>query len=52
MTLTVDGIIDEDGAMTLRLGDPPSPVPEPFALAAGDVLRGSRGERLRLRAIK
>ena len=31
MTLTIDDIVDEDGAMTLRLGDPPAPVPEPFA---------------------
>jgi hypothetical protein len=30
-TLTIDDIVDEDGAMTLRLGDPPAPVPEPFA---------------------
>jgi hypothetical protein len=31
MTLTIGDIVDEDGAMTLRLGDPPAPVPEPFA---------------------
>jgi hypothetical protein len=32
MTLTTDDItVDENGAMTLRLGDPPAPVPEPFA---------------------
>ena len=31
MTLTIDDIADDDGAMTLRLGDPPAPVPEPFA---------------------
>ena len=31
MTLTVDDIVDDDGSMTLRLGDPPAPVPEPFA---------------------
>ncbi|MEJ7705056.1 MAG: hypothetical protein WKF47_16020 [Geodermatophilaceae bacterium] len=31
-TITVDDIVtDDDGAMTLRLGDPPAPVPEPFA---------------------
>jgi hypothetical protein len=31
MTLTIDDIVDKDAAMTLRLGDPPAPVPEPFA---------------------
>lgn len=32
MTLTIDDIaIDENGAMVLRLGGPPAPVPEPFA---------------------
>lgn len=31
-TITIDDIVtDDDGAMTLRLGDPPAPVPEPFA---------------------
>jgi hypothetical protein len=30
MTITIEEIID-DGSMTLRLGDPPVPVPEPFA---------------------
>jgi hypothetical protein len=31
-TLTVDDItLAKDGGMTLRLGDPPAPVPEPFA---------------------
>jgi hypothetical protein len=32
MTLTIDDILDdENGAMTLRLGDPAAPIPEPFA---------------------
>ncbi|WP_198962009.1 type I-U CRISPR-associated protein Csb2 [Pseudonocardia sp. MH-G8] len=32
MTLTVDDIvIDDDGSMVLQLGNPPAPVPEPFA---------------------
>ena len=31
MTITVDDIADDDGSMILRLGDPPAPVPEPFA---------------------
>ena len=31
MTLTIDDIDDNDGSMVLRLGDPPAPVPEPFA---------------------
>ena len=30
MTLTSDDIVDDNG-MTLALGDPPAPVPEPFA---------------------
>lgn len=28
--LTIDDITDRDGRMTIRLGDPPSPVPPPF----------------------
>jgi len=31
MTLTIDDIADDNGSMILRLGDPPAPVPEPFA---------------------
>jgi ribosomal protein S14 len=31
MTLITDDIAVHDGAMTLKLGDPPAPVPEPFA---------------------
>ena len=31
MTLTVDDVVDDEGSMILRLGDPPAPVPEPFA---------------------
>src|SRR6476619_8312399 len=30
-TLTIDDIADDNGSMILRLGDPPAPVPEPFA---------------------
>ncbi|TKA11014.1 site-specific integrase [Actinacidiphila oryziradicis] len=29
--LTTDDILQEDGEVLVRLGDPPSPVPEPFA---------------------
>jgi hypothetical protein len=29
--LTIDDITDQDGQLLLRLGDPPVPVPEPFA---------------------
>ena len=31
MTLTIDDIAVDDDGMTLQLGDPPAPVPEPFA---------------------
>ena len=31
MTLTIDDIAVDDDGMTLKLGDPPAPVPEPFA---------------------
>ena len=31
MTITTDDIDDDNGSMVLRLGDPPAPVPEPFA---------------------
>jgi hypothetical protein len=32
MTIAVDDVvIDDDGSMVLRLGNPPAPVPEPFA---------------------
>mgnify|MGYP001088030290 CR=1 FL=1 len=29
--LTIDDVLQEDGEVLVRLGDPPSPVPEPFA---------------------
>ncbi len=29
--LTLDDLTDEDGRLSIRLGDPPAPVPEPFA---------------------
>ena len=29
--LTIDDVIDHDGQVFIRLGDPPAPVPEPFA---------------------
>jgi hypothetical protein len=29
--LTVDDIVRDDGQVLIRLGDPPTPVPEPFA---------------------
>ncbi|PJM91494.1 hypothetical protein CG719_33525 [Streptomyces sp. CB01373] len=29
--LTIDDALREDGEVQIRLGDPPSPVPEPFA---------------------
>lgn len=29
--LTIDDVLREDGEVQIRLGDPPSPVPEPFA---------------------
>ena len=31
MRLTLDDIACNDGEVTIRLGDPPAPVPEPFA---------------------
>jgi hypothetical protein len=29
--LTIDDILDHDGQIFIRLGDPPAPVPDPFA---------------------
>jgi hypothetical protein len=31
LSLTLDDVIQEDGQVAIRLGDPPAPVPEPFA---------------------
>ena len=31
LSLTLDDIASNDGQVTIRLGDPPAPVPEPFA---------------------
>jgi hypothetical protein len=31
LTLTLDGVLRDDGGVTIRLGEPPAPVPEPFA---------------------
>lgn len=39
--LSLDDVMDDEHAMTIRLGDPASPVPEPFA----DVLRRFLDER-------
>ncbi len=42
-TLTVDDIaLDDDGAMLLRLGDPPAPVPDPFAALTTQLLAQRR----------
>jgi hypothetical protein len=29
--LTIDVVVEQDGQLFIRLGDPPAPVPEPFA---------------------
>jgi hypothetical protein len=42
--LTLDDILREDGEVTIRLGDPPAPVPEPFAT----LLLRHAGQRLNL----
>lgn len=31
MRLTVDDVFHQGGEVSIRLGDPPAPVPEPFA---------------------
>jgi hypothetical protein len=31
LRLTIDDIVNHDGEVSIRLGDPPTPVPEPFA---------------------
>jgi hypothetical protein len=42
MTLTVDDfVIDDDGSMVLQLGNPPAPVPEPFATLVMQLLAQS-----------
>lgn len=38
MTIAIDDIAEADGAMVLRLGDPPAPVPEPFATLVRQLL--------------
>jgi hypothetical protein len=43
-TLTLDDVRREDGQVTIRLGDPPAPVPEPFAA----LLLRHMGQRLNL----
>jgi hypothetical protein len=44
MRLTLDDIACNDGEVTIRLGDPPAPVPEPFA----SLLLCHAGQRLNL----
>ena len=44
LRLTLDDILCEDGKLTIRLGEPPAPVPEPFA----SLLLRHAGQRLNL----
>ena len=44
LALTIDDIACDDGEVTIRLGDPPAPVPEPFA----SLLLRYTGQRLNL----
>lgn len=44
LALTVDDILCDDGEVTVRLGEPPAPVPEPFA----SLLLRYAGQRLNL----
>ncbi|MBB2914193.1 hypothetical protein FHS43_005505 [Streptosporangium becharense] len=44
LRLTIDDVLHHDGQVSLRLGDPPTPVPEPFATLLLDHL----GQRLNL----
>jgi hypothetical protein len=44
LRLTVDDVFQHDGHVSLRLGDPPTPVPEPFA----DLLLSHLDQRLNL----
>jgi hypothetical protein len=44
LSLTLDDVIQEDGQVAIRLGDPPAPVPEPFA----SLLLRHMGQRLNL----
>ena len=44
LRLTLDDILHDDGEVTIRLGEPPAPVPEPFA----SLLLRHAGQRLNL----
>ncbi len=44
LSLTLDDVIQKDGQVAIRLGDPPAPVPEPFA----SLLLRHMGQRLNL----
>jgi hypothetical protein len=44
LSLTIDDVLHEDGEVTIRLGEPPVPVPEPFA----SLLLRYTGQRLNL----
>jgi hypothetical protein len=44
LRLTLDDVMQEDGQVAIRLGDPPAPVPEPFA----SLLLRHMGQRLNL----
>ncbi len=44
LRLTIDDVLQHDGHVSLRLGDPPTPVPEPFA----DLLLSHLDQRLNL----
>ena len=44
LTLTTDNIVHDGGTVTIRLGEPPAPVPEPFA----SLLLRYAGQRLNL----
>ena len=44
LSLTLDDVVTRTGRSTIRLGDPPAPVPEPFA----SLLLRHMGQRLNL----
>ena len=44
LSLTVDDVLHQDGEVRIRLGEPPAPVPEPFA----SLLLRYAGQRLNL----
>ena len=44
LSLTLNNVVQEDGQVAIRLGDPPAPVPEPFA----SLLLRHMGQRLNL----